>query len=226
MVDYRPRRRTVRSRRTRSGISFNVKNLFFFNKLGKYLVFAVVAGILAIPLMFLWYSRDLPTPGKLVVSKYNDATRIYDRNGVLLYSVYQEENRTYVKLSDIPKELQNATIAIEDQDFYENKGFSPLAYLRVLKNAALGQGLAGGSTITQQLVKNVLLSNERTLPRKVKELVLAIQVDNRYDKDQILELYLNNIPYGGTAIGVEAAAQLPMSLTKENRLCSGTFRTL
>ena len=207
MVDYRPRRRTVRSRRTRRGVSFNVKNLFFLNKLGKYLFFAVFAGILAIPLMFLWYSRDLPTPGTIAVSKYKDATRIYDRNGVLLYSVYQEENRTYVDLKDIPKDLQQATIAIEDQDFYENRGFSPFAYLRVLKNAALGQGLAGGSTITQQLVKNVLLSNERTLPRKIKELVLAIQVDNRYDKDQILELYLNNIPYGGTAIGVEAAAE-------------------
>lgn len=207
MVDYRPRRRSVRSRRSNKKLSFDFTNVYFLSKLSKYIFFAVLACIIAVPLMFLWYSRDLPTPGKLVVSKYKDATRIYDRHGVLLYSVYQEQNRTYVKLQDIPKDLQHATIAIEDQDFYKNKGFSPVAYLRVVKNAMLGKGLGGGSTITQQLVKNVLLSNERTLPRKIKELVLAIQVDNRYSKDQVLELYLNNIPYGGTAIGVEAAAE-------------------
>jgi penicillin-binding protein 1A len=168
MVDYRPRRRKVRSRRSQNTFSFDFTNVYFLSKLSKYLFFAVVAGIIAVPLMFLWYSRDLPTPGKLVISKYKDATRIYDRRGVLLYSVYQEQNRTYVKLNDIPKDLQHATIAIEDQDFYKNKGFSPVAYLRVVKNALLGKGLAGGSTITQQLVKNVLLSNERTLPRNIK----------------------------------------------------------
>jgi 1A family penicillin-binding protein len=209
MVDYRPRRR-LPERRRRSGSSsstFSPKNAFLVNRLIKYAFFLIIAGVIAVPLLFLWFSRDLPTPGKLVVSKYKDATRIYDRNNVLLYSVYQEQNRTYVPLKDVPKDLINATIAIEDQDFYKNKGFSPFAYLRVVVNAMLGKGLAGGSTITQQLVKNVLLTNERSLPRKIKELVLAIQADNRYSKDQILELYLNNIPYGGTAIGVEAAAE-------------------
>src|SRR6185503_2983192 len=93
------------------------------------------------------------------------------------------------------------------KDFYQNKGFSPFAYLRVAKNAVLGQGLAGGSTISQQLVKNVLLTNERRLSRKVKELILSIQVNQTYSKDQILEMYLNNIPYGGAAIGVEAASE-------------------
>lgn len=163
--------------------------------------------LIATPVLFLWYSRDLPTPGTLVISKYNDATRIYDKKGELLYSVYQDENRTYVKLDKIPKYLQQGTIAIEDKDFYTNKGFSPIAYVRVAKNALLGQGLAGGSTISQQLVKNVLLTNERSLPRKIKELILSIQVNQTYSKDQILEMYLNNIPYGGSAIGVEAASQ-------------------
>lgn len=199
-----------RRRRLRRGTIFNFKkisNLFLWNKILRLILFGLIGLLILTPLLFLWFARDLPTPGKLVVSKYKDATRIYDRKGILLYSVYQDENRTYVKLDQIPKKLQEATISIEDKDFYKNKGFSPIAYLRVLKNALLGQGLAGGSTISQQLVKNVLLSSERSLPRKIKELILAIQVNQTYSKDEILEMYLNNIPYGGTAIGVEAAAQ-------------------
>lgn len=212
MVDYRPARKGSRSRlrrsrlRSRRSIPFN--NIFLLSKLSKYAFFAVIAMVLSIPVVFLWFSRDLPTPGKIVESKVKDATRIYDRTGkVMLYSVYEEQNRTYIKLDQMPEHLKNATIAIEDEDFYENKGFSPIAYLRVVKNAILGRGLAGGSTISQQLVKNVLLSNERSLPRKAKELILSIQVNQRFSKDQILELYLNNIPYGGTAVGAEAAAQ-------------------
>lgn len=205
MYDYRPARR--RRSRLRGKSQSSYKDIFFLSKLSKYAFFAVITGVLAIPIMFLWYSRDLPTPGRIVESKYKDATRIYDRNNTLLYSVYEEQNRTYVKLDKIPKQFRNATIAIEDEDFYENKGFSPIAYLRVVKNALLGRGLAGGSTISQQLVKNVLLTNERRLDRKAKELILSVQVNQRFSKNQILELYLNNIPYGGTAIGVEAAAQ-------------------
>src|SRR5258708_21420890 len=201
---YYPRSRKLRRR----SISFAPSQLFTLSKLMKDGFFAFVALSLVIPLLFLRYSRDLPTPGTLVSSKYKDATRIYDRKGVLLYSVYQDENRTYVKLPDIPKNLQNGTIAIEDRNFYKNSGFSVTGILRAFVQSALTFHIAGGgSTITQQLVKNVLLTNERTLPRKIKQLILAIQVDKRYSKDQILEMYLNNIPYGGTAIGVEAGAQ-------------------
>lgn len=203
MVDYRSRRKT----RSRLTLPSQLKNIFVLEKMVKLAFFGLIGGILLLIGLFLWYSRDLPTPGKLVVSQYGDATRIYDREGELLYSVYENENRTYVKLSNIAPSVREATIAIEDNDFYNNKGFSPFAYLRVLKNAALGKGLAGGSTITQQLVKNVLLNSERSLPRKIKELILAIQVDQKYSKDEILEMYLNNIPYGGTAIGIEAASE-------------------
>jgi 1A family penicillin-binding protein len=202
---FRSRRR---SRLLNPGIKLNASQVFVLSKLLKYAFFALVGLIILTPFLFLWYSRDLPAPGSLVVSKYKDATRIYDRKGVLLYSVYQDENRTYVKLDEIPKYLEEGTIAIEDKDFYQNKGFSPFAYLRVVKNALLGQGLAGGSTISQQLVKNVLLTNERRLSRKIKELILSIQVNQTYTKDQILEMYLNNIPYGGSAIGVEAASEM------------------
>jgi 1A family penicillin-binding protein len=203
-MDYRAPRQTSRLRR-RKGFSF--PNVLTVSKVLKIIFFALVALVIAVPVLFLWYSRDLPTPGKLVASKYKDATRIYDRKGVLLYSVYQDENRTYVKLDSITKTLQEATIAIEDKDFYTNNGFSPLAYLRVAKNALMGKGLAGASTISQQLVKNVLLDSRRTPARKIKELILSIQVNQKYSKAQILEMYLNNIPYGGSAVGIEAASQ-------------------
>ncbi|MBI2621578.1 MAG: transglycosylase domain-containing protein [Candidatus Levybacteria bacterium] len=158
--------------------------------------------------MFLWFSRDLPEPGKLIEAQVENSTRIYDRNDIPLYSVYEDVNRTYVTLDEIPKILQEATIAIEDKDFYENEGFSITGYIRgLLIDPILRRRISGGSTITQQLVKNVLLTSERSIPRKIKELVLAIQVDKRYSKDEILEMYLNDVPYGGTAIGVEAAAE-------------------
>jgi membrane peptidoglycan carboxypeptidase len=204
-MDYKSSRRP-RSRRRRS-FSINVKELLTVSTLIKYLFFAFIACLLIGVGLFIWYSRDLPTPGKLVTSKYKDATRIYDRNHVLLYSVYQDENRTYVGFSQIPKQLQQATIAIEDRNFYSDSGFSLTGMLRAVKNMALGGGLQSGSTITQQLVKNVLLTDQQTLSRKVKEIILSIQVDKKYSKNQILEMYLNNIPYGGTAIGVEAAAE-------------------
>ncbi len=198
----------MRRRRRRAGFTFKTPALFVFNKILIFLLMGLVACVIAVPLLFFWFSRDLPEPGRLVASKYKDATKIYDRKGVLLYSVYQDENRTYVKLSDIPKPLKEATISIEDRDFYKNQGFSPVAYLRVARNFLAGRGLAGGSTISQQLVKNVLLTSERSIPRKIKELILSIQVNQKYSKDQILEMYLNNIPYGGTAIGVEAASEM------------------
>lgn len=204
-MDYRSPRQGTREGRRRK---FRFPNIFTLSKVLKFIFFGLVALVVIIPLLFLWYSRDLPQPGKLITSKYKDATRIYDRKGILLYSVYQDENRTYVKLGEISKTLQQATIAIEDKDFYTNKGFSPIAYLRVAKNALMGKGLAGASTISQQLVKNVLLDNRRTPARKIKELILSIQVNQKYSKDQILEMYLNNIPYGGSAIGIEAASEM------------------
>lgn len=199
MVSYRSRRRRY-SRR----LSFDI---FFLSNLSRKLFIGLIGLIIFMTLLFLWYSKDLPTPGKLVHADLGQSTRIYDRKGVLLYSVYDKQNRTYVKLSEIPKVLQQATIAIEDKNFYENQGFSVLGYLRALRNILLLRGLSGGSTITQQLVKNVLLSSERTLPRKIKELMLAVQVDKVYTKDQILEMYLNDVSYGGANIGVEAASE-------------------
>lgn len=166
-----------------------------------------VASVFLTLILFAWYAKDLPRPGKLTQRDLALSTRIYDRNDILLYDVYGDKNRTYVALADIPKELQNATVAIEDKEFFQHQGFSSKGILRAIFNIIVRRSLQGGSTLTQQLVKNALLSQERTLPRKIKEFILAIQVERKYSKEQILELYLNESPYGGTAWGVEAAAE-------------------
>ncbi len=200
-MDYRSRRRRVSFRGTKVDI-------FLLSKLSRYAFFGLIGFILLMTVLFIWYGRDLPTPGKLVNSDLSQSTRIYDRSGILLYSVYSNENRTYVKLSDIPKYLQQGTVAIEDKNFYTNQGFSITGYIRgLIIDPIFRRRVSGGSTITQQLVKNVLLTSERSLPRKIKELMLSIQVDKKYTKDQILEMYLNDVPYGGANIGVEAAAE-------------------
>lgn len=208
MVDYGVRSRRRKSRlRSRRTPKTGSNRIFLYSKLSRYALFALIAGIILMFGIFLWFSRDLPEPGKLIEAQAENSTRIYDRDGEPLYSVYEDVNRTYVELDKVPKDLQEATIAIEDKDFYENDGFSITGYFRgLLIDPIFRRRVTGGSTITQQLVKNVLLTNERSIPRKVKELVLAIQVDKRYSKDEILEMYLNDVPYGGTAIGVEAAS--------------------
>jgi len=207
MTDYRSRRRSRLHKGFQLPAFLSFNNVSLWSKVTRLLLYGLIAGIIIVPILFVWYSRDLPTPGKLVTSKYSDATRIYDRNQELLYSVYQDENRTYVKLADIPQYLRQGTISIEDKDFYKNKGFSVFGIFRAFARSLLAGRIAGGgSTITQQLVKNVLLTNQQVLSRKIKELILSIQVDNKFSKDQILEMYLNNIPYGGTAVGAEAAA--------------------
>lgn len=160
---------------------------------------------------FAWYSKDLPQPGR-IVRRDGFSTQFLDRDGKLLYDVFADQQRTPVKLDQITEYMRQATIATEDKDFYNHPGFDPLTPLRVTYNAVFRrQRLAGGSTLTQQLVKNVLLTNERRLDRKLKELILAIQIERQFTKDQILEMYLNEIPYGGPAMGVQAASQLYFS---------------
>lgn len=157
--------------------------------------------------IFAWYSKDLPSPNK-IQRVQGFSTVISDRNGEVLYDIYQNQNRIPVAFADMPLHLRQATIAIEDKDFYKHQGFSIRGMGRALINIFVFHNLQGGSTLTQQLVKNVLLTNERTLPRKIKEFILAIQIERKYSKDEILQMYLNEAPYGGTAVGVETAAQL------------------
>ena len=155
-----------------------------------------------------WYvTRDLPNPKKLENRDLPQTTKIYDRNGELLFNVYTDQNRTLVPISEVPKHLIQATIAIEDKDFYRHKGFDVYGILRAFRKTVFEGNIQGGSTITQQLVKSVFLSPERTISRKLKELYLAFRVEMAFPKDKILEMYLNQVPYGGTAWGAAAASE-------------------
>jgi len=156
----------------------------------------------------LWLSRSLPDPNKLINRQVAQSTKIYDRTGeTILYEIHGAEKRTLVGLDDIPEYLKKATIAIEDKDFYIHGGFSVWAMFRTsITNILRGQK-AGGSTLTQQLIKNAVLSSEKTYTRKIKELLLAYRVEKKFSKDEILQMYLNEIPYGSTSYGVEAASR-------------------
>ncbi len=151
--------------------------------------------------------KDLPLVSALSSSAPISSTKILDRNGVVLFRLFNEENRTLVPLSDVPKQVIFATIAIEDKDFYEHLGFSFTGIMRAFFSNLQNDSVQGGSTITQQLVKNRLLSSERTVTRKIKELLLAVAVEHEYSKDHILEMYLNQVSYGGATYGIEEAAQ-------------------
>lgn len=137
------------------------------------------------------------------------STVLLDRNGSLLYKFYNNENRTWIPLSKIPQSLVWATIAIEDKDFYQHPGFSPRGLIQAMifdLRTGGNQGLRGGSTITQQLVKNVFLNHEKTWKRKLQEMVLSLLVEWRLSKNQILERYFNQVSYGGEIYGVQEAA--------------------
>jgi 1A family penicillin-binding protein len=184
-----------------------ITNIKFLSNLAFLALIGLVTGIIIIGFLFIWYARDLPSPDKIVRDE-GFATKIYDRNEKLLYDVYANQRRTAVELNQIPLYLRQATIAIEDKEFYTHSGFDPKGYLRQVYNVFKLRRIAGGSTLTQQLVKNVLLSQERTITRKIKEFILAVQIEKKYSKDQILQMYLNEAPYGGTAWGVEAASEV------------------
>lgn len=150
---------------------------------------------------------DLPSVSDLANKNPLLTTRILDRNGKLLFRIYENENRTLVPLSDISQDLIDATIAIEDKSFYNHYGFSLDGIVRALaSNIRDNQVQQGGSTITQQLVKNRLLTPERTVQRKLRELVLSVVAEGVYTKDEILEMYLNQVAFGGSTYGVEEAA--------------------
>ncbi|TSC69357.1 MAG: 1A family penicillin-binding protein [Parcubacteria group bacterium Gr01-1014_66] len=153
--------------------------------------------------------RDLPSPERIRERAIIESTKIYDRTGrVLLYEIHGEEKRTVVPLAEIPLFVRQATLAAEDIHFYSHDGiYLPGIARAFLTNLRKGNITQGGSTITQQLIKKVFLTDERTYTRKFKEAILAIATEKKYTKDQILEMYLNQIPYGANAYGIAAAAE-------------------
>ncbi len=170
-------------------------------------VACTVLGIVLSIALVAWVANDMPNPNQ-IRQRNLGGTKILDRNGDLMYDAAGSEQRTPIKLEQVPESLKQATIAVEDKDFYTHSGFDPLTPFRIVYNYVFRGGrVVGGSTLTQQLVKMQLLTNERTATRKLKELILALEIERQFSKDEILLMYLNEAPYGGQAIGVGAASQ-------------------
>ncbi len=159
--------------------------------------------------VFIYYAKDLPRPERFTERPFSEPTRIYDRTGeVVLYTIYGEEKRDLVSLDNIPEHLIHAVVATEDENFYNHFGIDIKGIARsVIENLRTRRAAQGGSTISQQLIRSTFLSGEKTISRKVREAILALELERRYSKDEILEFYLNQIPFGQNAYGVEAAAQ-------------------
>ena len=171
------------------------------------IIYSLLAVLLSVSLVFAWYAKDLPTPEKIAKMQPSQSTKIFDRNGKLLYET-GDLKRTLVTSDQIPTNVKNATVAVEDQSFYQNHGlnFKGIARAAFRDIFHIGSGTQGGSTITQQYVKNALLYSKQTISRKIKEVILSIELEFMYSKDQILTMYLNEIPYGGQSAGIEAAS--------------------
>lgn len=191
----------LHSRRVKRQIKFLLLKIKYF------LMGVIIITVIFSAIQIDKFVRNLPDPVTLDKRDISATTKIYDRNGILLYEIYTEQNRTPVKLSDIPQIVKQATIAIEDKDFYHHNGVSLRAIIRALYHNLTTDSLEGGSTITQQLIRSAFLTPEKTLIRKIKEIIISIWAEKLYTKDQILEMYLNQVPYGGTAWGIEAASQ-------------------
>ena len=166
------------------------------------------AGVLVIAFLFIYYSRQLPDPNRLLGRDVPESTKIYARDETLLYEVHGEFKRTLVNLEDINENLRNATLVAEDRNFYKHAGISITGLGRaVIVDIIHREKRQGGSTITQQFVKNAMLSRDKSFLRKLKEIILSIEVEARFSKDDIFKMYLNEIPYGRNAYGIEAASQ-------------------
>lgn len=173
-------------------------------------IYLICGGLIAGSVLFVTVALTLPDPNKINARIIPQSTKIYARDGTtLLYEIHGEAKRTLVELDQIPDHVKQATIAIEDRNFYNNQGFDWRGIARAVFGVFTSGTLQGpgGSTITQQFVRNAILTREKTLTRKIKEIILAIQINQKFTKDEILKLYLNEIPYGQNAYGIEAAAQ-------------------
>lgn len=203
-------------------------------KLRPLFVIGITTGLIITSCFYYLILKDLPSPSELKTNPPALSTKILDRNGLLLYQIYKDENRSLIKIDDLPKYVIDATLAAEDKNYYSHIGIDPAGIARALINnisctlnlQPCTSSLQGGSTITQQLIKNTLLSTERTVTRKLKEIILALRTERMYSKNEILEMYLNQVPYGGTAYGIEEASKEYLGKSvKEISLAEAAFLT-
>ena len=184
------------------------RKTFSWNNLGFFVLRFLVWLIVFFLLLFIWFAKDLPTPGKIKATTSGQDVQIFDRNGQQIYAMNGAVKRFDLASTDIPDNIKQATVAAEDHDFYHHFGIDFKGMARaVINDLFIHKGLQGGSTITQQYVKNALLSPQRTFSRKIKEAILSLEIEAMYSKEQILTMYLNEIPYGSNAYGIEAASQ-------------------
>ncbi|PJA86675.1 MAG: penicillin-binding protein, partial [Candidatus Moranbacteria bacterium CG_4_9_14_3_um_filter_42_9] len=169
----------------------------------------MLLSLVLVAVIFIYFAKDLPSPGKVNARFIAESTKIYDRTGNhILYDIHGEEKRTLIPFAEMPDSMRYATITLEDQAFYSHYGIKFSSIIRSAIKDILHRGTTqGGSTITQQFVKNSILTREKTFTRKIKEVILSIEMEQKFSKDEILGMYLNEIPYGSNAYGVEAAAQ-------------------
>lgn len=181
-----------------------MKRLFLF------ILLLAILGVVFLILNFVWLGITLPNPNKLLDRSIAQSTKIYDRTGkTLLYEIFTDQRRTLIPLQDIPRDVVYATIVVEDKDFYKHPGFDLRGIVRAVITDIINLRKAqGGSTITQQFIKNALLTNTKSYTRKIRELLLAYQIEKKFSKDQILQMYFNEIPYGSNAYGIEEASQM------------------
>jgi len=177
--------------------------------IGKYLGFLFLGGCLLILALFVYYTWDLPQPEKFTETPFIQSTKIYDSTGkALLYDIYGEEKRQIVSFDKISDNLKHSVLASEDSRFYQHGGVDFIGILRAVWVDLTSQSRSqGGSTLTQQLIRSVYLTNQKSVSRKIREIVLSIELEERYSKDQIFDWYLNEIPFGENAYGAEAASQ-------------------
>ena len=186
------------------------KRLLKRHGLRNILIFLFSCGVLSAGAVLIWVSTfQVPSLETIEARKISQSTKIYDNTGkVLLFDVYQNTKRTVVPFDEISQYIKEATLSIEDKEFYSHKGIKPMSILRaILVNTSSLSYSQGGSTITQQVVKNSILVGDKTITRKLKELVLSLKLEQILSKDRIFDMYLNEIPYGGSIYGVEEASQ-------------------
>ena len=185
------------------------KKINFLKNFLKFSIFFLLFLFFSLLFLFIYYAKDLPRPEKFTERPFIQSTKIYDRSGeVLLYEMYGEEKRTLVPLEVIPDYLKKAVMVAEDANFYHHFGIDFKGIIRAaLINLKIMKPVYGGSTIPQQLIRSAFFSLEKTAERKIREVILALELDRRYSKDQILEWYLNQVPFGSNTYGVEAASQ-------------------
>lgn len=189
-------------------------------------IISLFAAVILFISVFFYYSRLLPDPNAWQDRRIIQSTKIYDRdNKTLLYEIHGEEKRTVIPFDQIPQIVKDATISAEDTDFYKHSGINFRGIFRAVLADIRGNKITeGGSSITQQLIKNAYLTSERTFSRKIKEMILAVALERRYSKNEILNFYLNQIPYGSNAYGIEAASLTYFNKTaKELNLAEAVY---